>query len=45
MIYSKIDEGRIKEGAHAVAFDKLLWRLENFDIDLSADDVQHLKAL
>lgn len=45
LIYSKIDEGKIQANAHTVSFEKLLWRLQNFDIDLSPDDVKHLKSL
>lgn len=45
LIFSRIDEGPIRDGSHTVSFEKLLWRLQNFDVDLSDEAIKHLKSL
>lgn len=45
LIYSRFDDGPIRDNAHTVGFEKLVWRLQNFGIALSEADLEHLKAL
>ncbi|HEX6367940.1 MAG TPA: hypothetical protein VF006_03335 [Longimicrobium sp.] len=45
LIYTKIDDGHIKDDAQTVAFKALLWRLRNFGVPLNTEQIADLQNL